>query len=46
MMAMFPIMVGLMFIGYFVAMKIYFPLAPGERLPQIEGGMDRLQGGI
>ena len=28
MMAMFPIMVGLMFIGYLVAMKIYFPLSP------------------
>ena len=43
MMAMFPIMVGLMFIGYFVAMRIYFPLSPEERLPQIEGGMDRLR---
>jgi anion transporter len=43
MMAMFPIMVGLMFIGYLIAMKIFFPLAPGERLPQIEGGMDRLR---
>lgn len=43
MMAMFPIMVGLMFIGYLVAMKIYFPLSPEERLPQIEGGMERLR---
>ena len=43
MMAMFPIMVGLMFIGYLIAMKIYFPLSPAERLPQIEGGMDRLR---
>ena len=43
MMAMFPIMVGLMFIGYIIAMKIYFPLKPEERLPQIEGGMDRLK---
>ncbi len=43
MMAMFPIMVGLMFIGYFIAMKIFFPLSPEERLPQIEGGMDRLR---
>jgi len=43
MMAMFPIMVGLMFIGYLVAMKVFFPLSPGERLPQIEGGMDRLR---
>ncbi len=43
MMAMFPIMLGLMFVGYFVAMKIYFPLSPEERLPQIEGGMERLR---
>jgi solute carrier family 13 (sodium-dependent dicarboxylate transporter), member 2/3/5 len=41
--AMFPVVFCLMLIGYFVAMKIYFPLAPGERLPQIEGGMDRLR---
>ncbi len=43
MMAMFPVMVCLMFIGYVLAMKVFFPLAPGERLPQIEGGMDRLK---
>ena len=43
MMAMFPIMVSLMFVGYFVAMKIFFPLSPEERLPQIEGGMERLK---
>ena len=43
MMAMFPVMVSLMFIGYFVAMKIFFPLSPAERLPQIEGGMERLK---
>ncbi|KAF0129083.1 MAG: sodium/sulfate symporter [Bacteroidetes bacterium] len=43
MMAMFPVMVGLMFIGYILAMKVYFPLSKEERLPQIEGGMDRLR---
>lgn len=43
MMAMFPVMLCLMFIGYFVAMKIFFPLKPEERLPQIEGGMERLK---
>ncbi|MHC1704872.1 MAG: SLC13 family permease [Tenuifilaceae bacterium] len=43
MMAMFPIMLGLMLIGYLLAMKIFFPLSPSERLPQIEGGMDRLR---
>jgi sodium-dependent dicarboxylate transporter 2/3/5 len=32
-----------MLIGYIVAMKIFFPLRPEERLPQIEGGMERLR---
>ncbi|MCX6134421.1 MAG: DASS family sodium-coupled anion symporter [Ignavibacteriales bacterium] len=41
--AMLPVVICLMLIGYLVAMKIFFPLAPGERLPQIEGGMDRLR---
>jgi anion transporter len=43
MMAMFPIMVGLMFVGYILAMKVFFPLKPEERIPSIEGGMDRLR---
>lgn len=43
MIAMFPFMVIMMFIGYFVAMKIFFPLKPEEKLPQIEGGMERLK---
>lgn len=43
MIAMFPTMVGMMFIGYIVAMKIFFPLQPNEQVPQIEGGMDRLR---
>jgi anion transporter len=41
--AMFPIMLGLLLIGYILAMKVFFPLSPGERLPQIEGGMERLR---
>jgi solute carrier family 13 (sodium-dependent dicarboxylate transporter), member 2/3/5 len=41
--AMFPIMVGLMLIGYILAMKVFFPLTPEERLPRIEGGMERLR---
>jgi anion transporter len=41
--AMLPVVVCLMLIGYLVAMKIFFPLSPAERLPQIEGGMDRLR---
>lgn len=43
MMAMFPVMVGLMFIGYLLAMKVFFPLEPNERIPQIAGGMERLR---
>lgn len=43
MMAMFPIMLLLMFIGYILAMRVFFPLSPEERLPQIEGGMERLK---
>jgi len=43
MLAMFPIVVGLMLIGYVLAMKVYFPLKKEERLPQIEGGMERLK---
>ncbi len=43
MMAMFPMMLIMMLLGYIIAMKIFFPLSPSERLPQIEGGMDRLR---
>ncbi len=43
MFAMLPIMVGLMLIGYILAMKVFFPLTPEERLPQIKGGMQRLK---
>lgn len=43
MLAQLPVMLGLMLIGYVVAMRIYFPLRPEERLPQIEGGMEHLR---
>ncbi len=43
MIAMFPVMLCLMFIGYLLAMKIFFPLKLEERLPLIEGGMERLK---
>ncbi len=43
MFAMFPTMVGMMFIGYFVAMRIFFPLQKKEQKPQIKGGMKRLK---
>lgn len=42
MMAQFPVMVGLMFIGYLLAMKVFFPLTPDERIPHIIGGMEQL----
>lgn len=41
--AMFPVAIGLMLIGYLLAMKVFFPLSTAERLPQIEGGMERLK---
>lgn len=41
--AMFPMMVGIMLIGYILAMKVFFPLSPEERIPQIKGGMQRLR---
>lgn len=43
MMAMFPMMLCMMLLGYLLAMRIFFPLSPSERLPQIEGGMEKLR---
>jgi sodium-dependent dicarboxylate transporter 2/3/5 len=41
--AMLPTSIGLMGIGYLLALKVFFPLAPEERVPQIAGGMARLR---
>ena len=41
--AAFPMNVLLIFIGWFVGSKIFFPLKKEERVPQIAGGMDRLR---
>ncbi len=41
--AAFPLCLILMLIGWFVGLKIIFPLKKCENQPQIEGGMDRLQ---
>ncbi|GJH41556.1 DASS family sodium-coupled anion symporter [Capnocytophaga sp. HP1101] len=41
--AAFPMSVLLILIAWFVGSKIYFPLKKEERVPQIEGGMDRLR---
>ncbi len=43
MIAMLPTMVGLMLIGYVLGMKLVFPLEKREKLPQVEGGMERLK---
>ncbi len=39
----FLVAILMMFIGYIVATRIFFPLKKEERLPQIPGGMDRLR---
>ncbi|OYT11447.1 MAG: sodium:sulfate symporter [Bacteroidetes bacterium 4572_114] len=39
----FMVALLLMFLGYIVATRIFFPLKKEERLPQISGGMDRLR---
>ncbi len=41
--AMLPTMVALMFVGYVLAMKVFFPLKPEESIPQIKGGINRLR---
>ena len=41
--AAFPMSVLLILIAWFVGAKIYFPLKKEERVPQIEGGMERLR---
>jgi sodium-dependent dicarboxylate transporter 2/3/5 len=41
--AMFPIVIGLMLVGYLLAMKVFFPLTPEEQVPRIAGGMDQLR---
>ena len=39
----FPLAMILLFLGWFVGVKIIFPLKPDEKKPQIEGGMIRLR---
>ena len=41
--AAFPLCMILIVIGWFVGTKLIFPMKPEERVPQIEGGMDRLK---
>ena len=41
--AAFPLAMILLLIGWFVGVKIIFPLKPEEKVPQIPGGMERLR---
>ncbi len=41
--ANFFVAIALMFLGYIFAVKIFFPIKKEDRIPQIEGGMDRLR---
>ena len=42
-MAAFPLAMILLLLGWFIGVKVIFPLKPEERKPQIEGGMERLR---
>ncbi len=39
----FLVAIILMFLGYILAVRVFFPLKKEERLPQIPGGMERLK---
>ena len=41
--AAFPLAMILLLIGWFIGVKVIFPLKPDEKVPQIQGGMERLR---
>ncbi|MBO5846665.1 MAG: DASS family sodium-coupled anion symporter [Bacteroidales bacterium] len=41
--AAFPLAMILLLLGWFIGVKVIFPLKPEEKKPQIEGGMQRLR---
>lgn len=41
--AAFPLCILLILIGWVVGTQVIFPMRPSERVPQIEGGMERLR---
>ena len=41
--AAFPLAMILLLIGWFIGVKVIFPMKPEEKKPQIEGGMERLR---
>ena len=41
--AAFPLAMILLLLGWFIGVKVIFPLKPEEKVPQIPGGMERLR---
>ncbi|MBC7187621.1 MAG: DASS family sodium-coupled anion symporter [Calditrichaeota bacterium] len=41
--AMLPVTLVILLVGFVLATKVFFPLSPQERVPQIQGGMERLR---
>ena len=39
----FPVSVSMLFVGWFIGTRVFFPLKPEERLPQVKGGLESLQ---
>ena len=39
----FPMTIILLLLGWFIGVKVIFPMKPEEKKPQIEGGMERLR---
>lgn len=39
----FPVSFAMLFVGWFLGTRIFFPLPPEERLPQVKGGLDTLR---
>ncbi len=39
----FPVSFSMLFVGWFLGTRIFFPLSREEQLPQVEGGLDTLR---
>ena len=39
----FPVSFTMLFVGWFLGTRIFFPLSPEERLPQVKGGLETLR---
>ena len=39
----FPVSFTMLFVGWFLGTRIFFPLSPEERLPQVKGGLETLK---